>query len=219
MDVFSRMSNKDKIKYIHITKTAGSTIEQIGIDNGIEWGICDTRMKNYPLKEPYASKGIVKHSFWHFPPKYFKENPYDGYTTFTVVRNPYERIVSEVFFLNREKFDKKNPMSLEFFNKSIKESIEQAMNDDIDHYLPQHYYTHSDNVQTVNDIIRFENIGPEFNALMKKYGLNLVLDRNHNAFGNKTFGVNDINKENMRLINEFYHNDFVLFGYSKISND
>ena len=78
-----------ELKFIHITKNAGTTIENIANDNSVKWGRFDCdHLRNY--KKPGFNGSI-----WHTPRRFMKEGVYDGFKTFAVVRNPYDRCLSE----------------------------------------------------------------------------------------------------------------------------
>merc|ERR1711991_1137169 len=80
-----------RIKFIHITKTGGTSIEEIGKLNGFSWGRYDKKLKNIKKKFKISP-------YWHIPISFFEENPYNkNNILFTVVRNPYTRIISEAF--------------------------------------------------------------------------------------------------------------------------
>lgn len=92
----------DKLEFVHIPKTAGTSIEEMGAKAGIAWGACKFFHCNLPpnttrpnkAKWECYNKDIVP---WHCPPMMFKAgiNMYENSTTFAVVRNPYSRITSE----------------------------------------------------------------------------------------------------------------------------
>jgi hypothetical protein len=66
-------------------------------------------------------------------------------------------------------------------------------------------------------IIKFENIEIEFNELMKKYKLDIVLNQKDNASRyKKRFTVKSFTPELIKFINKIYHKDFITFGYDKI---
>jgi len=107
---------KGNLEFVHITKTAGSAIERAAAKVGVHWGVChlETRVKMGPgcerpdwefrkktgrlrTKRELFRQGIGEIELWHTPPSFFNQNPYQDSDTFTVVRNPYERIISEFY--------------------------------------------------------------------------------------------------------------------------
>ena len=66
------------LKFIHITKCAGTSIEDIGKKNDICWG-----------------RYHKEYNWWHEPFINLKKSLKKKYDWFVVVRNPYTRILSE----------------------------------------------------------------------------------------------------------------------------
>lgn len=200
------MIMKNKIKFIHITKTAGTSIEDVGLKHGFKWGRHDKSLDIMPL-EGYAP--------WHIPPRFYKKkNPYTGKITFAVVRNPYDRILSEVFFMNKM-IHNKFELDINEFNDYISKHLDLAENKLQDHFLPQHYYTHNNGEKDVTHILKFDNVVEEFNIMMNKYKYNIKLDVFANET-NKNRTIDDITPENIKRINDVYNLDFSYFGYPKI---
>ena len=69
-----------QLKFIHITKYAGTTIENIGKKNNILWGKFHTEYGWY--HENFSNKN---------------EKLKLKYDWFMVIRNPYERLISEFY--------------------------------------------------------------------------------------------------------------------------
>jgi hypothetical protein len=191
-----------ELKFIHITKNAGSSIEVVGLEKGKRWGINHT-----------------EYGFWHaiFPnkPKHLR----DKYDWFMVVRNPYERVISDYNFLvNLLKIP--NYSNKDALNTFIHTWITNILNNKENH--PVHgrlngghftqQFKYLDPKVTIH-VLKFESLENDFNALMKKYDYNIVLTRKANI-SNKLFSVKDISEQNIKLIQEVYKKDFEQFNYS-----
>ena len=79
---------RKELKFIHITKTGGSSIEECAKKKGILFGVHDPVYMNPPRCK------------WHPHHAIFTKLPIEvrrTYDWFTVVRNPYDRIISEYY--------------------------------------------------------------------------------------------------------------------------
>lgn len=84
------------LKFVHITKNAGTAIEKWAAKQNLKWG----KGMNAAFQEARRDllppfQGKLQSEPWHIPPQYFRANPYGGFESFAVVRNPYERMISE----------------------------------------------------------------------------------------------------------------------------
>ena len=80
--MYKMISFSNNFIFIHINKTAGSSIE--------------VALKDYGIKKPLIKEGNFPHS-QHFKYDDYKDYIGDNFTnfyTFTVVRNPWDRVVS-----------------------------------------------------------------------------------------------------------------------------
>lgn len=99
-----------RLEFVHITKTGGSAVEKVGAGEGIIWGACHYMN----LTEVGCGKADIEYiapnyqsyaltSPWHTPPKLLKkyveaaQYPYTDAELFVVIRNPYDRIISEYY--------------------------------------------------------------------------------------------------------------------------
>mmetsp|Transcript_5338 Transcript_5338/g.8822 ORF Transcript_5338/g.8822 Transcript_5338/m.8822 type:complete len:1000 (+) Transcript_5338:185-3184(+) len=103
-------NSKPRLEFVHITKTGGSAIEKAAATVGITWGACHymeleevgCSSPDLPYDAPdYQSYALT--SPWHTPPKLLKmyvdgtKYPYDDADLFTIIRNPYSRVLSEYY--------------------------------------------------------------------------------------------------------------------------
>lgn len=207
----AKESIKKNIKFIHITKTGGTSIENMGKKNNYSWGRFDAKhLKKY--KTSLSDK-----DFGHIPLKYFEENPYKNNTLFTVVRNPYTRCISEFYcpyigFKNKE-------FTIEDFNSWIRDNINKVMNNYYckdGHFIPHFEYFKYNEKDIIDYVIYFEDIKRQFNILFEKEKIELDTHSNK-AEKLKKYGVEDLDNETIKLINKFYHKDFILFNYKMIN--
>lgn len=184
-----------ELKFIHITKCAGTTIEDLAKEKGIYWGRYD---KEYGWwHEIFCKKG---------------KDLKDKYDWFMIVRNPYDRILSE-YYCRWGGEGKRDNFTKEEFNKFLIKKISKRSQNG-HHYTEQYKYLDNDcNIK----ILKYENLEEEFNNLMVRYNIDLKLNKHSNKSGEKKFSVSDFSSELVRMINVVYKNDFSNFGYDMIN--
>lgn len=183
-----------ELKFIHITKCAGTTIEDLGKEKGICWG---KYHKEYGWwHEIFSNKGVEL------------KNKYDW---FMVVRNPYERILSEYYCRWGGKGKEEN-FTKEKFNLFLINKIKRRSK--IGHHYTEQYKYLDENCKI--NIIKFENLEKEFHNLMEKYNIDLKLNKHSNKCDEKKFKVSDFSPDLLKLINRVYKEDFIKFNYNLI---
>ena len=172
--------------FVHIPKTAGSSISKILNNNNLDnW-----------------NRAWPRH---HDPYFYLKDtnNIDSNVFSFSVVRNPYKRTYSCFKEFNRT--NGTNILFLEYLNNILQNII--SPNTPLLH-LPQSFYILEDNKLQVNKAYRFENL----QELELDFGWKLG---NYNVGNYKIDSyVNDYNKEAVDIVKELYKTDFSFFEYS-----
>lgn len=190
------------LKFLHIPKTAGTSIENEAKNHGILWGRFDKSLKR-----------ICKSNAWHCPQD-------TGNPTFCVIRNPYDRFISEFRHLN----DIKNYNS-EFLNTWVPKILETVKKNP--NYNDNHFISQTEFVKYCTDILLFDDLNNELDKLTNKYKLP-KLKLNHHFGGyeqdikrkNKNYNrltIEDLSIDNLKLLKDFFKEDFIL--YDKIKTE
>ncbi|KAL7472537.1 hypothetical protein ACHAXS_012914 [Conticribra weissflogii] len=162
---------------------------------------------------------------WHCPPTKFRNgiNPFDASKTFAVVRNPYDRLISEYYYRNRGRKFIEVRNTPQYFNQWVNETMEFIRihgSDNIGHCIPMHEFTHDpEGNQIVDHILHLENISAEFPELMKLYGLGDKIELVHVNSVKKEhvlLGIHNLTQYNLMEVNEWAKLDCEYFGYDKI---
>jgi len=231
----SKEQNK-KLEFVHIPKTAGSTIEQIGADAGLAWGACkfqgyypqclnlpDTVLRVEEKQHPCYNTEIAS---WHCPPTKFRSGMgfYNNSKTFAIVRNPYNRIVSEYYWrMKADKTDFKTANNADYFNQWISNALDFVLKYGYyfsGHCIPMHEYTHLEGEPVVDHILYMENLSTALPALMEAYGIHNVSVNHRNPRNEMAkLSVRNMTPASIHKVNYWAHLDFEYFGYDMILPD
>ena len=138
---------------------------------------------------------------------YFFNINFDKIKIMTIVRNPYTRIVSDLFWYNIINLD----TSCSKVFQIIKKYIVSTKYDN--HNLPQYTFVTDEHEQLIPDIhiLHTETLNQDMH-LLGYTDFNIVTNHNPIKFDYYSY----LNAESIQLINKFYHLDFILFNYDKI---
>ena len=246
-----------QLEFVHIPKTGGTIIESTAALAGIRWSIChiappsvvqriSDHITQCPGLAPWADLyGSPIHGcpLWHLPPHYFQlprfpHNPYNNAKLFAVVRNPFDRLVSEYFYSAQYSSTQNITTSVSHFNAWVRfflSRTKEATKGDIannitgdhkyflnaGHFIPQYDFVFHGDQQVIHHVLKFEQLHDDFHDLMALYHLNLTLPSkqdNHVRKATKTLGVKDLTPDLILMIEEVYANDFREFGYALFSS-
>jgi hypothetical protein len=181
----------DKPLFVHIPKTAGTSILNVFKDKGLDpW---DRRSVEYP--RGHLPLVILKQQ------NIFSESVF----SFAVVRNPYTRTYSCF-----HQFNKSNKTNISFteYLKNIQRNNISRITPLL--HLPQYLYVIDDNGTIATDkIYRFENL----NELKSDFNLELGFD-NPGKYVVELYNK-DYTSEAIDLVHKIYKSDFERFGYSE----
>jgi hypothetical protein len=209
-----------QLKFIHITKTAGSSIESVGLENNHRWGI-----------------NHVEYGFWH---EIFTRKPEalrKKYDWFMVVRNPYTKAISAYLFFkahyNIVIDDNATFPSFTDFLNIIKNGVSDKFYKNHKFLYYFHYYhflitqydhiiDNSNNIN-INYIGKFENLNKELIEVLNNLKLKLKLEHidqiKNNSKINSTLKFKNFDyyfdQESLYFINNHFEKDFIFFGYER----
>ena len=191
--------------FIHIPKTGGTMIETRISEN--IWQTLFSGPTNSLLDFPYNQKSL-QHQFYTTIYKFRDKLDvnFENIKIFSVVRNPYDRIISDLFWFNLIKKD--------FTGEQVYNVIKNnyLYRDDLDnHNEPQYKFIVDENSELIKNIkiFRTETLNESNGELSKFVGCNINIQKEG---VNKDYS-NYLNKDSISLINTFYKKDFELFNY------
>ena len=201
---------KIKVLFIHIPKTGGTSVERY-LQNKFNVNLFKENL--YSIHETFNN-----HSYQHMTYNEIYNNrirfnvKFDNLSIiFAVVRNPYERLISELFY---RKFINTKMNAKDVENILIKYII--SNNDYDNHKIPQHIFLLNSNgrINPNIKILRTETLDQD----MKNIGYD---DFNTNqkftcTQRNKINYYKLLTKKSINIINKFYEKDFELLSYKKI---
>ena len=172
-----------KAVFVHIPKNAGTSIEALFANNSF---------RIQPSK--HADIYEIKRKF---------KNSYNSYKKFTIIRNPYDKMVSWYFYLKRNLGERYEVLE---FNEWIKDPSKfWHIDDPISYLKPQHEW-----IDDTVVLIKYENLDKELNQFFnKKIELPIINKSKHNHY------LEYYNKESLTIIYDRYKEDFKKYNYKK----
>ena len=207
------ISIKHKIIFIHIPKCAGQSIENIFLrDLGLNW-----KERHPLLLRPRKANEKGPERLAHlYAEEYFKlgyipKEKYDKFFKFSIVRNPVDRILSEINFQKIPKRNSKNIYGLESVEEYISKVIKLDKFSDLQrHISPQvkFLYDSETNKLLVDKIIPFDELNNEVpKILQKKLKVFLEVPK-INLSKNKLWVKEELTSRDLSFLYDFYESDF-----------
>jgi len=197
MPIFS--VNNKRVLFIHIPKTGGTSVEN--------W------LKNFGEMQFYQP-GIP--TFMNCTPQHLTINDFDVLFNrkffnliFTIVRHPYERLISEYLFRTAEEMKtfKKRVNFSDWLMLNLNEAQKNK------YHFDNHFRSQTDFIDSKMKIFKFENgLDEVVKYLKKELGIRTTkkLSVLNKSKGKKTLSWS---VEALNTVNHFYKNDFVQLQY------
>jgi hypothetical protein len=216
MPYFKNKNVNVNVLFIHIPKTGGTSVEHYFSS---KYNIPLNNKSLYLIlnDEPLINANLhlkIKSSLQHITytqmveyNKWFHID-FDELVVLTIVRNPYERVISDLFFYKLITVETQKETVFDI----LVHNYLNATNYD-NHNIPQHSFVTNDKgeIHPHIRILHTENLTNQ----MIEMGYS-DFDIVHNSNANKVNYYDYLNAESIGILNKFYHLDFILFKYDKI---
>jgi hypothetical protein len=214
------VSHQHKVIFVHIPRTAGSSVSQV-------FGICgDDNQGVLTPARPDMLYGLVgnkvlQHLTARDIQKRLGKDVYNSYFKFAFVRNPYDRAVSTFhvrkrllprlqmsfrdFVLKRVAQKKQSGMAT-FFRSRAEKALE-------DQFQSQHEFIFNESGGSLVDFIaRYESIQSDFKKIRDRFGLKAELPAMNTSEHGKYQTYYD--EDTKKMIGEIYRKDLEIFEYA-----
>ena len=209
------IDHRYKFVHVHIPKCGGSSIESF-----FGYDLWDKERfpgafysRDLMLGKDPQTKRFLQHSTLQEiitnSPEFVRD-----YFSFTFVRNPWSRQLSDFVYYKKRRRNKQFYNSLQF-HRHFKKFLRNKQRPDPSHYIPQVDYIRDRTGKVIVDhIARFENLQADFNIICDK--LNIPPEdlpvKNKSTY-TKTDYTQYYDSESRKIIENIYAEDIDHFGY------
>ena len=208
------ISNKEKFIFIHIKKSAGTSITKTLSqydDRNLYLKVLNTklltRIKPFRLLNP-----LTHHAYAYKVRDYLGKNEYQKHFSFAFVRNPFDWQVSNYFFIKQSRLHTRYN---EVKDLSFNEYLDWTKKNNRIHLQSDFITSNNNQKDIIIDYVgKLENIKNDFNYVLKQIGLG---SNTNLKFTNKSKRSQDFKKYydnySINFIEENYSTDLENFSY------
>ena len=203
-------NNKINLLFIHIPKTGGSSLEKYF---NVKFNIPLNKkslMSTEDIRE-FSDKHDINSSLQHLTyntiikyKDFFKIDE-TNIKIITIVRNPYDKLMSDLFYLKK--------INISSTKEEVYEKIKIYLQENYDnHITPQYKFITNDDENLIDNIVLLHT--ETLNEDMHKLGyrdFNIKMNMNPNDVNYQEY----LNNDSINLINEIYKKDFEILNYNK----
>ena len=204
------ISHKHKCIFVHIPKTAGTSIEQViwKEDERIPENLCHGSKIN-----KYQTGGLQ-----HLTASQIRteigEDIFSQYYKFTVVRNPWDKAVSQYMYTKHKRKDLRRKIGMNEAT-TFKEYLSLILKKRHVQWKKQTAFVYDSNKKLLVDkVIFFENLKEDIRLIFNQLKINhLPLPHTNKSIGRLHYS-NYYDNESIKIIADFYQEDIEKFKYS-----
>ncbi len=213
-DIIKTMiSHNYKCIFVHIPKTGGSSIENV------IWPLKSDRVVEnlwMGLVRPYYNKYQMD-GLQHLTSNQIKtevgSKVFSSYYKFSVVRNPWEKAVSQFIYTKHKRKDLRKIIDMTKWT-SFEKYLNLISENEHTHWMKQvNFICDKNGTIMVDKIIRFENIEKEFELIRQHLGIQNITLPHVNKSKRKHY-TKYYNKRTIQIISNLYKEDIELFNYT-----
>ena len=218
------ISTSHRFIFVHVPKTAGDSVTTAlaPFAHPLERTVWRSVVRRLQLKDTPETIYLRKHDPASKAIAKLGRKTFDAFTSFAVVRNPFDHAVSHYEFMKQFRIPK---IAAKVAAMPFADYLEYRMkppfwNDTFFARLPNQSYFLTDigGHLVIDRLIRFENLADDFSETMQSLGLGEVTIPHVNktkSKSEKTPFQSYYDDQSIALVNKLYKEDFDLLGYRR----
>ena len=213
------ISHAHRCIFIHIPKTGGTSIERAlgmrGRNKKEDRELLYGRIESNDLKRQALLSGYLQHITMADIHTLYPERPFADYFSFSVVRNPWDRLVSTYVNTDRHLCRTARARGVELEGLTFDDYVRAVGELRHAHLQPQHEYLLDEHGKlAVGYVGRFESLVATFGEICQQLGIRKVLSHEKRSSQRKSKDHRSYySPETKKIVEKRYARDIELFGY------